>query len=297
MLGQVLRLAPQDQLGEGTVEGPAAQRLGHPDLARHVQELAGQEQALVGPLPPQQGLGPDDLAAVEVHHGLVEERQLAVVHGVLEPVLDLVTRHDPVAHRRVEHARGPALVAGPVHGQLGVLEDVVGRLAGRLGSVSTMPTVGRSRCSTPCTMTGRAAPSRMRLAMRRASASECTSAHATTNLSLATRVTMSVLRRATDSRLATSRATCSAAPAPNCWFTSCQPSSSTNSTASGCRPAAPPARACVELVLEQGAVGRLGEHFVQARATATGAGAPGAGRSPSRQAAAARSGPARSSLR
>ena len=64
-----------------------------------------------------------------------------------------------------------------------------------------MPTVGRTRCSTPCTTTGRAAPSRMRLAMRRASVSEWTSAHTTTNLSLATRATMSVLRRATDSRL------------------------------------------------------------------------------------------------
>ena len=128
-----------------------------------------------------------------------------------------------------------------------------------LGSVSTIPTVGRTRCSTPCTTTGRAAPSRMRLAMRRASASECTSAHTTTNLSLATRDTMSVLRRATDSRLATSRATCSAAPAPNCWFTSCQPSSSTNEHGQW---APGPLGACqgpAELLLEQGPVGRFGE--------------------------------------
>ena len=89
-LGQVFGLSPQDQLGKGPVERPPAQGFRHPDLAGDVQELTRQKQALLGPLPTEQRLGPHHLATVEVHDRLVEESQLAIVHGALEPVLDFM---------------------------------------------------------------------------------------------------------------------------------------------------------------------------------------------------------------
>ena len=80
--------------------------------------------------------------------------------------------------------------------------------------------------------------------MRMASASECTSAHTTTNLSLPTLDTMSVLRRATDIRLATSRATCSAVDVPNCWLTFLPAVETRRTTPPGsCRRAGLPANA------------------------------------------------------
>src|SRR5215218_884899 len=80
--------------------------------------------------PPQQSLHPHDLAFGYGEQRLVEDGELLLggFQGSSEVTFQLQAVFSPSVHIRVEHPEGPALLLGPVHGGVGVPEEVLRRL-------------------------------------------------------------------------------------------------------------------------------------------------------------------------
>jgi hypothetical protein len=78
-------------------------------------------------LPAHQGLGADDAAAAQRDLGLVVQHELVALEGPPQLTLQVETEAGPRTHRHFEDLiPGPASFLGPVHGQVGVAQQVVG---------------------------------------------------------------------------------------------------------------------------------------------------------------------------
>ena len=118
---------PLGGLPAGLAQHPGAQRPDQPAGLGQGDELGRRDQPPDRVVPAGQGLGPDDLARAEVEGRLVVEEQLPRLQGPPQVALEL----HPLDQLGV-HLGVVALVAalagrlGPVHGQVGVAQQLVG---------------------------------------------------------------------------------------------------------------------------------------------------------------------------
>ena len=91
--------------------------------------LPGQQQAAGRVLPPDQGLEAKHLAVAGVDDRLIVERQLVVAERGAQFALHVESVVDLAAHRLIEHRdTSSAGLLGRVHGQVGALDDLDGRV-------------------------------------------------------------------------------------------------------------------------------------------------------------------------
>src|SRR5215203_3181991 len=80
-------------------------------------------------LPSHQRLHPDDPPGSQVHHWLVAHPELVALQGQSEVVLQPQALHGFGFHARVEHPMARlALLLGPVHGEVGFAQQMLGRV-------------------------------------------------------------------------------------------------------------------------------------------------------------------------
>ena len=119
-------LLPDPKLVAGRAQDPLPDGQDEPTLLGHRDELIGHQQAALGMLPAQQGLGADHLARARVHHGLVVQHQLLAFDGAAQASLQGHALEGPVVHARgAELIVVPTLLLGPVHGGIGALQEGV----------------------------------------------------------------------------------------------------------------------------------------------------------------------------
>ena len=117
-------------LAAGAVEDALGQRPDQPDVLGQRDELGGPDHAAARMAPAQQRLDAGDPAALEVALRLVVDGELVGGEGLAQLALEQAgtARHE-VHLRREEAAAVAAVRLGPVHRELGVLEQPVGGLA------------------------------------------------------------------------------------------------------------------------------------------------------------------------
>ncbi len=116
---------PADGLPARLLEDPAAERLEQPALLGDREELGGTEQAVVGVVPAQQGLGPEDRAGPQVDDGLEVEQELVALDAAAQGLLGGEPCDDTGPEVVVEHLDAVATPAlGHVHGGVGVAQQL-----------------------------------------------------------------------------------------------------------------------------------------------------------------------------
>jgi hypothetical protein len=121
-------LLPRPALAQCGIQDVVGQRADQPGPFGQGDELAGREQAMLRVLPAHQRLHPQYPAAVGVDLGLVVQHQLLAVDGAAQ----LAEQGQPSGAVLVElgveqHEPGVGLLGG-VHGDVGVLQQLVGSL-------------------------------------------------------------------------------------------------------------------------------------------------------------------------
>ena len=114
---------------QALLEDALGQRPDQADVLGQTDELARPDHAAARMAPAQQRLDADDLAALEIALRLVVDRELVGREGLAQLALEQTgaARHE--VHLRGEEAAAVAAVGlRPVHRELGVLEQAVGRL-------------------------------------------------------------------------------------------------------------------------------------------------------------------------
>src|SRR5215210_4232143 len=114
----------------GLAQHPPADRDYQAGLLGDGDESRRDQQAVFRMSPPQKRLHPHDLAFWYGNQRLIEDRQLLLGghQGSSEISFQLQAVFGPFVHIRVEHPEGPTLFLGPVHGGVGVPEEVLRRL-------------------------------------------------------------------------------------------------------------------------------------------------------------------------
>ena len=118
------------QLGERLEQCPRTDRHDGAGVFGDGDELGRRDDGAVALLPAHERLEADDIAGLEIEDRLVEQAQLAAIERAVERGLDREAVGDPLVHRLVVDGQAVAAgVLGPVHGRVGVAQQVLGRRA------------------------------------------------------------------------------------------------------------------------------------------------------------------------
>ena len=122
-------VAPAPDLGAGPLEHPGGDRPDQPGALGGRQEVAGQEQARLGVVPADERLGAHDARRPEIDDGLVVELELVAPLGMPQLRGDRQLASRVALWRLVQAVAVAPAVLGGVHGDVGMLEQRLGRVA------------------------------------------------------------------------------------------------------------------------------------------------------------------------
>ena len=119
-------LLPEVHLLARRAQDPGPDRHNQACLLGRRDELEWGDEPALGVLPTHQGLEPHELAAVQVHQGLVEDDKFLAFHGPSQINFHLQERHSTGIHVGVEDLIARLAVGfGTIHGGFGIAYDLL----------------------------------------------------------------------------------------------------------------------------------------------------------------------------
>ena len=122
------RVVPRLRLPAGLLEHGLPDGQDGAVVLGQLDELRRGQDAVLGVVPTDQGLGPDDALVGERDQRLVVDLDLAALDGVVERGVEVEPAGRTAAHPVHVEERDlatPAALLGPVHGHVGIVQEIV----------------------------------------------------------------------------------------------------------------------------------------------------------------------------